>query len=60
MAWTTRSSPALFPAERLVHTERMGMATRYVDGLIAFAYFATVFFCTMYVKSPKLFKRRSK
>jgi hypothetical protein len=38
----------------------MGMATRYVDGLIAFAYFATVFFGTMYVKGPKLFKRRSK
>jgi len=36
------------------------MATRYVDGLIAFAYFATVFFGTMYVKGPKLFKRRSK
>ena len=60
MAWTARSSPAFFPAERLVHTERLQMATRYVDGLIAFAYFATVFFGTIYVKGPKLFKRRSK
>ena len=58
--WTVTSSPAFFPAERLVHTERIQMATRYVDGLIAFAYFATVFFGTMYVKGPKLFKRRSK
>ncbi len=57
---TVTSSPAFFPAERLVHTERMCMATRYVDGLIAFAYFATVFFGTMYVKGPKLFKRRGK
>ena len=24
MAWTAKSSPALFPAERLAHTERIG------------------------------------
>jgi len=60
MAWTARSSPAFFPAKRLVHTERLQMATRYVDALIAFAYFSVVFFGTMYVKGPKLFKRRSK
>jgi len=60
MAWSARSSPALVPAERLVHTGRVSMATRYVDGLIAFAYFSVVFFGTMYVKGPKLFKRRGK
>jgi hypothetical protein len=36
------------------------MATRYVDALIMLAWGLTVFFGTMYVKGPKLFKRRRK
>ena len=58
--WTVTSSTSLFSCGKAGYTERLQMATRYVDGLIAFAYFATVFFGTMYVKGPKLFKRRSK
>ena len=60
MAWTARSSPAFFPAERLVHTERITVATRYVDALSVYAWAMTVLFATIYVKGPRLFKRRKK
>jgi hypothetical protein len=55
-----RVQPAVVPAERLAYTERIQMDTRYVDALIVYAWGLTVMFGVMYVKGPRIFKRRKK